>query len=150
MGILSLLCFSIFTAIPGVICGHRALCRIKNSGGTMLGQGLAIGGLVTGYLGIAVAIFVIPLMLAIAIPNFVKARATAQRISCINNLRQIDGAKKSWALQNQKQASDTPTASDLAPFLMGGHLPQCPAGGDYKINAVGDNATCSIPTHEVP
>src|SRR5579871_3665304 len=78
LGILSLMCFSIFAAIPGVICGHKAQTRIKNSGGTLTGNGLAIAGLVTGYLGIAWAIFVIPLMMAIAIPNFVKARAVAQ------------------------------------------------------------------------
>jgi len=53
LGILSLVCFTIFTAIPGVICGHKALSRIKRSNGTLTGQGLAIAGLVTGYMGIA-------------------------------------------------------------------------------------------------
>src|SRR5258706_66510 len=79
-----------FAAIPGVICGHKALSRIKYSGGGISGQGLAIAGLVTGYLGIAWAIIFIPMMMAIAIPNFVKARDTAIKNSCINNLRQID------------------------------------------------------------
>src|ERR1039457_1820999 len=92
LGILSLACFSIFAAIPGVICGHKALSRIKYSGGRISGQGLAIAGLVTGYLGIAWAILFIPLMMAIAIPNFVKARTTSQANACINNLRQIDDA----------------------------------------------------------
>ena len=41
----------------------------------------------------------VPAMLsAIAIPNFVKARATSQANACINNLRQIDAAKQEWAL----------------------------------------------------
>ena len=44
LGILSLTCFSIFSAIPGVICGHKALSKIKQSGGALTGQGLAIGG----------------------------------------------------------------------------------------------------------
>lgn len=44
LGILSLLCFTIFAAIPGVICGHKALSKIKNSGGTLTGQGMAIAG----------------------------------------------------------------------------------------------------------
>src|SRR5689334_3929019 len=74
LGILSLTCFSIFTAIPGVICGHKALSRIKGSSGAVTGQGMAIAGLVTGYLGIAWAVIMIPLMMAIAIPNFIKAR----------------------------------------------------------------------------
>ena len=77
LGILSLTCFSIFSAIPGVICGHKALSKIKQSGGALTGQGLAIAGLVTGYLGILWAVIFIPMMLAIAIPNFVKARDVA-------------------------------------------------------------------------
>jgi hypothetical protein len=40
LGILSLVCFTIFAAIPGVICGHKALSKIKHSNGTLTGQGL--------------------------------------------------------------------------------------------------------------
>ena len=153
LGILSLVCFSIFAAIPGVICGHKALSRIKYSGGTLAGQSLAIAGLITGYLGIVFAIIIIPMMVAIAIPNFVKARATAQMNGCINNLRVIDGAKQEWALKNQKQATDTPTIEDLRPYLAPGSngvLPVCPAGGHYTLNAVGEQPTCSIPEHKLP
>jgi len=151
LGILSLACFSIFAAIPGVICGHKALSRIKRSSGAIAGQGLAMAGLITGYIGIALAIVVIPMMLAIAIPNFVKARETALMNACINNLRQIDGAKQQWALENKKQAADIPTESDLAPYLKlkDAQMPKCPAGGDYKINPVREQPTCSIPTHRI-
>ena len=117
LGILSLACFTIFAAIPGVICGHKALSKIKRSGGALTGQGLAIAGLVTGYLGIAWAILFIPLMMAIAIPNFVRARTTAQMNACISNLRQIDDAKQQWATQNKKETTDTPTAQELDAYL---------------------------------
>lgn len=36
--------------IVAVILGHVALSRIKKSGGALGGQGIAIGGLVTGYM----------------------------------------------------------------------------------------------------
>ena len=39
LGILSLTCFTIFTGIPGVICGHKALSKIKRSAGALTGQG---------------------------------------------------------------------------------------------------------------
>ena len=133
LGILSLTCFSIFSAIPGVICGHKALSRIKQSGGALTGQGLAIAGLVTGYLGIVWAVICIPLMLAIAIPNFVKARDTAMQNACINNLRQIDAAKQQWALENSKKAGDVPTEADLKPFLKNGVFPACPAGSSITL-----------------
>src|SRR5262245_58409643 len=37
--------------------------------------------------------------------------------SCYNKLRQIDGAKQLWASQNNKQSSDTPSLSDIMPYL---------------------------------
>jgi hypothetical protein len=154
LGILSLACFSIFAAIPGVICGHKALSRIKYSGGRISGQGLAVGGLVTGYLGIAFAVFFIPMMLAIAIPNFVKARATAQANACINNLRQIDAAANEFALEHHKQTGDAINfPDDLTPYIKldsQGKIPSCPAGGIYSIKAVGDAPTCSLGTTVTP
>ena len=39
-------------AIPAVICGHMALKRIRESEFPVAGRGMAIAGLITGYLGI--------------------------------------------------------------------------------------------------
>lgn len=148
MGILSLTCLSIFAAIPGVICGHKAMGRIKRSGGALTGGGLAIGGLVTGYIGVAMAIFVVPLMMAVAIPNFVKGRQMAIKSVCVHNLQTIEEAKQKWALENKKQPTDVPTANDLAPYLPNG-MPECPASGVYSINALNTQATCSVPGHKL-
>jgi hypothetical protein len=153
LGILSLACFTIFAAIPGVICGHKAISRIKQSGGALTGQGLAIAGLVTGYLGIAWAIFVIPMMMAIAIPNFVKARDTSMQNACINNLRQIDAAKNEWALENNKTNGTPVTEADIKPYIKldaSGNLPKCPAGGTYTIGPIGQVPTCSVSGHKLP
>ena len=38
------------TSLPAVICGHLGLGKIKRSGGQLGGTGLAIAGLITGYL----------------------------------------------------------------------------------------------------
>ena len=88
------------------------------------------------------------MMAAIAIPNFVKARATSQENACINNLRQIDAAKNEWALEKGKSASDIPAREDLLPYLRS--WPVCPAGGTYTIGPVGEQPTCSIPGHRLP
>ncbi len=114
----------------------------------LTGEGLALGGMITGYIAIALSIFVIPLLAAIAIPNFVKARTTAQMNTCISHLMQIDGAKQQWALDMKKQETDTPTAKDLAPYLKVQLV--CPAGGVYTFRSVGEKPTCSIPTHRLP
>src|SRR5260370_4678269 len=60
---------------------------------------------------------VILLLVAILIPNFVKSRTTSQSNSVINNLRQLDGAKQQWALENHKSDSDVATLDDLKPYL---------------------------------
>ena len=91
---------------------------------------------------------VVGAMTAIAIPNFVKAREISQRNACINNLRQIDGAKQQWALEKGKPATAVPTWDDLKPYL--GRIPHCPAGGTYTINAVDEPPQCSIPGHVLP
>jgi membrane protein involved in colicin uptake len=79
---------------------------------------------------------------------------TVQRMNaCINNLRLIDSAKQQWALENKKQATDTPVWDDLRPYLghgPNGEMPSCPDGGSYTIGTVGEKPTCSIPTHVLP
>ena len=65
---------------------------------------------------IMIVVAIIGLLAAIAIPNFVKARATSQANACINNLRQIDAAAQEFALERgkkdrgQHQLSDRPDA----------------------------------------
>jgi len=98
------------------------------------------------------AVAVTGTMAAIAIPNFVKARATAQQNGCINNLRQLDGAKNQWALEKGKKAGDVCTEDDLKPYirLASGQVPKCPQGGTYTIGPVGEQPKCSIPGHKLP
>jgi len=73
-----------------------------------------------------------------------------QATACINNLRQLDGAKQQWALENRKPGSTAPTAQDILPYLKDNILPRCPAGGAYSINTVAAHATCSTPGHVLP
>lgn len=94
------------------------------------------------------AVAVPGMLAAIAIPNFVKARAVSQRNACINNLRMIDAAKAQWALEKGKNNGDVPTKEDLLPYLR--RWPVCPSGGTYTIGAIGELPTCSVPDHKLP
>jgi len=146
--VLSPILIGLLLAVPAVVCGHLAYGRVSRSGGALTGHGLALGGLITGYLSIAM-IPIIALLAAIAIPNFVKARNTAQMNRCINNLRQIDGAKHEWALEHKKKDGDSVEAADISVYLRPSNL-HCPKGGIYQLNPVGEEPTCSIPGHELP
>ncbi|HEX4645668.1 MAG TPA: prepilin-type N-terminal cleavage/methylation domain-containing protein, partial [Verrucomicrobiae bacterium] len=64
---------------------------------------------------IMIVVAIIGLLSAIAIPNFVRARTSSQTNACINNLRQIDGAKQEWALEFKQAGTATPVATDIAP-----------------------------------
>src|SRR5436305_1220680 len=92
---------------------------------------------------IMIVVAIIGLLAAIAIPNFVKARGTAQKNACINNLRQIDGAKEQWALENKKSTGATVLNTDIDPYIKGGG-PNCPGGGTYTYAAVDTNPSCSL------
>lgn len=70
--------------------------------------------------------------------------------ACINNLRQMDGAKQQWALENKKTDQSVPTEKEVADYLKDSLFPKCPAGGTYSIKAVNADPTCSIPGHQLP
>jgi RNA polymerase sigma factor (sigma-70 family) len=73
---------------------------------------------------------------------------------CLANLVQLDSAKQQWALEQRKQASDTPTINDLLPYFGGRSdglfMPICPDGGTYTIGTVGEKPTCTNPKHVLP
>ena len=89
------------------------------------------------------------ILAAIAIPNFVTARQSSQKNACLDNLRQINGAKKQWALENKKAETDTPTREDIKPYIGNGQFPICPADGAYTINPVTDRPQCSHEGHSL-
>lgn len=97
---------------------------------------------------IMIVVAIIGLLAAIAIPNFVKARTTAQKNACINNLRQIDGAKEQWALEKKKSAGSSSVDTEIEEYIKGG-APKCPSGGSYTYGAVDTSPTCSITGHSL-
>ena len=95
---------------------------------------------------IMIVVAIIGLLAAIAIPNFVKARTTAQKNACINNLRQIDGAKEQWALEKKKAPGAAVVVTEVEEYIKGG-APKCPSGGAYDYKAVDTSPTCTITDH---
>ena len=74
------------------------------------------------------------------------AKPTAQRNACINNLRQIDGAKEQWALEHKKEQGDLIVPSEIDQYLRHGR-PRCPADGIYRYGKLGDAPTCTFERH---
>ena len=88
---------------------------------------------------------IIGLLTGISVPSFMKARSAAQCTTCINQLRQIDQATQTWALENNKGQQQTVQYTDISPYLKGSVV--CPAGGvgfadSYSITIVAEKPTC--------
>jgi prepilin-type N-terminal cleavage/methylation domain-containing protein len=96
---------------------------------------------------IMIVVAIIGLLAAIAIPNFVRARETAQTNACINNLRQIDGAIQQWALETRAAPTAPVTMANCTPYLKGGVAPVCPASGTYGMTTVTEEPTCTVANH---
>jgi prepilin-type N-terminal cleavage/methylation domain-containing protein len=99
---------------------------------------------------IMIVVAIIGLLAAIAIPNFVRARNTAQKNTCINNLRQIDGGKQQWALENKKSDTDSPSSADVKVYIKNSIFPSCPSSGTYTVGAVFMYVLTSVVTTAAP
>ena len=92
---------------------------------------------------IMVVVVIIGMLATIAWPSYMKYRHRAQVGACINNLKQIDGAKAQWAFENRKDNDDIPSLSDLTPYLQHNTSPACPSDGVYHPRRVSKQATCT-------
>jgi len=91
-----------------------------------------------------IVILILSLLCVIAWPNFVRSRSSAQVKSCINNLKQIDGAKMRWAFDNRKTELDVPVLTDLVPYMQHDMTPTCPGDGTYRPRRVARQPTCTL------
>jgi type II secretory pathway pseudopilin PulG len=107
LGIASfVLCLSFFSGIPAVIVGHISRSKIKKSGGRLKGDGMALAGLILGY----ISFLSIPLILAIAIPNMLRARISANEAAAASTVRTINTTQITYSTTYPEQGY----ARDLA------------------------------------
>jgi prepilin-type N-terminal cleavage/methylation domain-containing protein len=94
---------------------------------------------------IMIVVLIIGILLAIAIPNFITARQTSQKKSCLSNLKQIDAAKEQWAMDGN---TGTPAWTDIMgtdKYMKGDPAAPCTCptdGSSYTVNAIGTDPTC--------
>lgn len=108
LGILSFLLAGL-TALPAVICGHLALGKIKRSAGTQTGGGLAIAGLITGYLG--VAILMIAILAGLTAPMIIRQKKKAVQTEAISNARSFGLALHEFKSEYGSYPNDTSAAA---------------------------------------
>jgi len=99
---------------------------------------------------IMIVVLIIGILLAIAVPNFIKARETSRTKTCVANLKKIESAKEQFAIDNKANNDYSVQAGDLYPAYIKSD-PVCPSGGNYLENTLGETPTCTVGgTHVLP
>jgi len=95
---------------------------------------------------IMIVVAIIGILIAIAVPGFLRAREVSRQNACAENQQKIDAAKQQWLLEKKVPALSLPTYSDLVDTAGGKYLrstPTCPGGGTYTVNNGVTNPSCS-------
>ena len=95
---------------------------------------------------IMIVVLIIGILLAIAVPNFVRARESSRAKACIANLKQIDGAKEQYSMDLKLPAgAGAPAMTSL--IGTGNYIkntPACPSSGTYTVDVIGTAPSCSV------
>ena len=97
---------------------------------------------------IMIVVLIIAIITAISVPQFVNDRTLSQASTCMANLKQIETAKETWALQTSQPVTATPLQTDLVPAFMKS-FPSCPSSGTYTIGTLSVRPTCTIAGHVI-
>ena len=95
---------------------------------------------------IMIVVAIIGLLAAVAIPNLVKAKKSAQVNGCKANLRTIEFAIAQWSLEKRKSDDAEVSLEELEGYFKDG-IPRCPSGGEYELSTVVDKPTCTVEGH---
>lgn len=124
LGILGLVSFGL-TALVGLVLGIVSLVKINNSRGALKGQGVALAGtIVSGFF-----LLMLPIFAAMLLPALARAKARAQSIVCMNNMKQLALGEMMYANDNKDRFSSADTWCDA----VGKYVPNqktflCPSG----------------------
>jgi len=139
LGILSILCFGLLTGLPAIILGHISRGNIEQSRGRLTGAGMALTGLILGYVSIISTILIIA---AIAIPNLLRSRMAANESAAASTVRSISVSQVTYSTTYPTQGY----APDLA-TLGPGSTDSCSGGGTAEhaclLDGVLANARCT-------
>ena len=145
-GIASFMVVPVVAALPAVVCGHMSLARIRASANALGGRGMAVWGLVLGYLNLALLVLLGLLFFTFAATIFgvvsqtakqgrlnalTEVPKSAQDILAISNAKQIYIACKIYAADHS--SNFPPNLQLLVPdYIHDAKTLTCPLSGDAE------------------
>ncbi len=94
---------------------------------------------------IMIVVAIIGILASIAIPNFIRARIQSNAKACVNNLKQISGAKAQYALEFRLTGSSSVSPfANLTVYLMNPNATTCPTNGSAYTGdvVISNNVIC--------
>jgi len=96
---------------------------------------------------IMIVLAIMGIVVAIAVPAWLRAREIARARGCAENLSKIDGAVEQYALDYHLSNGDSTIHNKwediVGPSSYIKRIPECPAGGVYEFGVIGEEPTCS-------
>ena len=129
LAIASLVTSLLGLGLVGIVCGHIALSKIKRSAGVLTGGGMAVAGLVLGYVQIVLVVAMLPIL-------FIGARAWkkgSDRAACIIHQRNVQQAVRSYQAANHLKPGARIDWSQVSLPVGSAITEACPAGGEYLV-----------------
>ncbi len=129
------------TAPIGLILGIVALVKINKSRGQLGGQGLAIAGTcLSGFM----LLFFLPIIAGLMLPALARAKAKAQTINCVNNIKQVCLGMRIYASDHNETFPPAETWCDaIQPSLGSPAVLRCPADRSGQRCSYGFNRNLS-------
>ena len=128
------------TALVGLALGIWAMIRINRSRGALRGNGLAIAGTVVS----GAMLLMLPLMAAMLLPALARAKARAQQINCMNNLKQLGLGGMMYATDNKDHFPQADNWCDtMVKYVGSTRVYLCPAGDPARRSHYAFNSNLS-------
>ena len=137
--VLSITWFLGLGSLLAVILGAVSRRRIRDSGGALTGDGLALSGIIIGIVGLAGAVLFAALIFAVSVPTTQSlsiAGTSGSSASCIVDARVVDVAVATYSAEHPSVVQVTRAELTSA----SGTLTQWPTNGAYAISLAGDTA----------
>ncbi len=149
MAIVSLICGFLSLLFPAAVCaivfGHVSRSQIRKAGNVQKGAGMALAGLIMGYLGVVF----IPILIiaAIAIPNLLRSRLMANESMAVGSVRTINTAEVTYASTyggayacdlKRLGSGGQPTSSDAAGLIDDVLAAGLKSGYHFSVQCVDD------------